>query len=102
MRASSMSWSLMDSELFSSTGGVDAVGDQRDPPLVETSTTTGHDGADPAGLTGQVPTTAHTPDSMALTSDTTGPMGACDQLRPPSELTHRGTDPDDVGAPPQR
>ena len=42
---------------------------------------------------GQVPTTAHTLGPMALTSETTGPTGACTQRRPPSDVTHRGTVP---------
>ena len=51
---------------------------------------------------GHVPTTAHTSGPMALTSDTTGPIPARVQVRPPSAVTHSGTVPDDEGGPPHR
>ena len=51
---------------------------------------------------GRVPTTAHTSAPMALTSDTTGPTGACTHVRPPSEVTQRGTVPWADGVPPHR
>src|SRR5580658_9390271 len=101
MRASSMFSSLTDTSAFSDNGEVAPAGDHVRPLSVDTSTTTGHIGA-PVDRRAQVPTTAHTSGPMALTSDTTGPIPARFQVRPPSEVTHKATVPADEGGPPHR
>ena len=63
------------------------------PSSSETSRITGHEPAGSAAPMKQVPTTAHTSEPMALTSETTGPMGASTHLRPPSEVSQSGSAP---------
>src|ERR1019366_1093016 len=93
--------SLTVTSAFSETGGAAPARVHVCPLSVDTSSITGHDG--PAiGLMGHVPTTAHPPGPIALTSDTTGPSPARPQVLPPSDVTHSATVPVADGGPPHR
>ena len=102
IRASSRSWSATDSCGSSDTGGAAVVDCQVAPSFPDTSTVDAQAAAWLRELMGHVPTTAHTLDPMALTSDTTGPTGACTQDCPPSDVTYKGTVPWADGVPPHR